>query len=410
MERDGSKRIQIGRDIAAAVAGYESARRLTGAHHRIARHYASPLLLGPRVSDDLLDLVMHMYTEEEAALVQHLPPFRSRTAEQVARLASRPPHEVSVVLNRLASVKTILLERGEPPKYAILPIVPGTFEMALMRPDASRFNSWHKRFAELFERLWDKGYFMRYAARGRAAVRYLPVGRAAGNLTMAWPSDHLEELLEPYDQFAVGLCQCRMAMELVGKSCGRPLENCVAIGPGSRGVISRGLMRPASRSEVLDIKRHAESQGLVSFMIDQVGDRDGNASCSCCGCCCHALRSISQFNTPGFIAAPHFIPVLEASLCTACDRCLRICPMTAWHRLNGALVFDRARCIGCGLCVTVCGVGALALEPVTAARRPAANTLSLLLQVAPAYLTVTAREWLHRVFRHDVRTHRPDPD
>ena len=103
------KTISINVDLNAVLTGFDSARVATPAHHRIVKHYASPLLLGPSPSDDLLELVMHMFTEDEADLVQHLLPMRPRSAKKVASLSGRSVGNVTQVLDNLAFNKQIIL-------------------------------------------------------------------------------------------------------------------------------------------------------------------------------------------------------------------------------------------------------------------------------------------------------------
>ena len=106
---------------------------------------------------------------------------------------------------------------------------------------------------------------------------------------------------------------------------------------------------------MLDIKREAEAHGMVNWMMN-VAATKGQSSCSCCGCCCHAMRTIKECNVPGMVAPPHFLPRLEPAKCAFCGRCAAACPMEAltvdakektWrHR--------QERCIGCGLCALAC--------------------------------------------------------
>ena len=312
-----------------------------------------------------------MFTDDEADLVQHLPIFRPRTAEKVARKAGRGVEEVRATLDHLAFKKAVVLAYGSPRKYTILPILPGTFEMALMTPDLSTRNVWHQRFAEIFERIWESGFMGHYKLSSKPPVRYLPVGKVADTLHKAWPSDHLESILDHYDLFAVGNCQCRMAMDLAGKGCGKPLLACTTFGPSAKPMIERGLMKPVDRQEILAIKRNAEEHGCVTWMMNATGDPRGDGSCSCCGCCCHALRGVTEFNVPGLISRPHFMPEKNAALCNLCGKCVRICPMGAWTLGEKEVTFTPSRCIGCGLCVVACKTGAF----VAAARgrRPPAG-------------------------------------
>jgi Pyruvate/2-oxoacid:ferredoxin oxidoreductase delta subunit len=395
------KLVKLNVDVSAAAAGFGSASVATSAHHRIVKSYSSPLLLGPPPSGDLLELVMHMYTAEEAELVQHLPPLRPRPAEKVAALAHRPVEEVRPVLDHLAFTKAVVLAAGKTPRrYTILPVVPGTFEMALMTPDLSTRNSWHQKFAEIFERIYSAGHFADYARSNRAMLRVLPAHQLTGALHGAWPADKLEEVLEPHHRFALGNCQCRLAMQLVGRGCDRPLENCVAIGPMSKPVIARGLMRSVSKQTVLDAKREAEQRGCVTWIGNTVQDWRGNVSCSCCGCCCHALRMIAEFNVPAMICRPHFLPVEDSARCKVCRLCSAACP-TGARRLTAdkdAVVYTKSRCIGCGLCVVACPSQALRLEPAQKVQQLDGSIGALLLKGAPAYLATTARVWARRLF------------
>ncbi len=399
-------------DVMADLTGFGSATRETPAHRRIAKHYASPLLMGPPLSDALIAWVMHMFTEQEAELVQHLPPLWPRTAAAVARKADRQDvREVAAILKRLSDHKQVIASVGSPSRYTILPVVPGTMEMVLITTDVSTRNAWHKGFAALFEDLWESGYVRDYVQLSRPPVRYLPVAAATKSLYRAWPSDHLEEILEPYDDFAVANCQCRMAMALVGKGCGKPLENCTFIGPMATYFADRGTAKRIDRQAVLDIKREAEEHGAITWMMNEFHTREGNISCSCCGCCCHGLRTLNEHNAPGAISKPHFLPRKITERCTLCKKCEKVCPTDAWkvvpdpslppkgkRPVGERLLFDQARCVGCGLCVVGCRFDALELIPVEDAPAPESSYIDLILKMAPSFSVNTARVFLQRLF------------
>jgi len=216
------------------------------------------------------------------------------------------------------------------------------------------------------------------------------VGETIEAHPMALPSDRLEEILDRYQVFAVGLCQCRMTQEIVGKGCGRSMENCVGFGDAAELLIRNGKMRQVEKREVLEVKAEAQAAGLVSFIMEmELGKSTSGASCSCCGCCCGALRTISEFNVPGMIAPPHFMPKVDLTHCTCCGKCAKICPM-------GAMVVDTKgkshqhlseRCIGCGLCAVACdGQHAIQMEATPKYREPPRGLLSTLLRIAPNYL------------------------
>jgi len=393
------KTVRLDLDVAPAAAGFGSASAPTPAHHRIMKHFASPFLLGPPPSEDLLALMMHMFTAEEAEVAQHLPPLRPRTAEKVAAVARRPLDEVEPVLDHLAYTKAVILGHGKKVRrYTLLPLVPGTFEMTLITADLATRNAWHQRFAELFERVYDTGYLADYTRRGRTVMRVLPVNSLAGSLQGAWPVERLEELFEGHKRFAIGQCQCRMAMRLVGKGCDRPLTNCLAFGPMAKPAIARGMMREVSRQTAIDAKREAEAAGCVTWIGNVRQDWRGNASCSCCGCCCHALRMINDFDAPALIAPPHFMPVRDET-CHPCRLCAEACPTGAWTytKEDKRLDFNPRRCVGCGLCVLACPRGSLQLEPAAGRHATDETWPSLIYKGLPSALLGTTGVWIRRL-------------
>ena len=224
-------------------------------------------------------------------------------------------------------------KEGTAPVYRLLPIVPGIFEMTLICYTPDSLTEWHRRFIELFESLYETGYSLDYQQKHPTpSVRYLPVGKAIDAHPMALPTDKLEAVLDQFEVFAVGQCQCRTAMAALGRGCGKPLGNCMVMGTWAERGIEDGWLKEVSRAGAIEIKREAESHGMVNWMMN-VQSTKGQCSCSCCGCCCHALRMVNEFNAPGFIAPPHFLPRLDSSRCTHCGRCAKNCPM-------GAIVVD----------------------------------------------------------------------
>lgn len=357
--------------------------------------YASPLFFGPQAGDDLLAWVTHLYTEEEAEMIQHLPLFRGRTVPQLASRTGRSRPEVTRIMEHVAGIKKAVLAFGTPRKYAIMPVAPGTFELVMMTPDPDSLNEWHRTFSELFERLWDRGFMIDYILKKSAAIRYAPVSRSQSE-SHAWPSDRLEEIFQHYSLFAVTHCQCRMAMRMLGRGCDKPMENCMLWGPFAQGFLDRNMARRIDHEEALAIKRDAEQHGCVTWLIGDVYSKHGGGSCSCCGCCCHALRTVTDFNAPGMIIPPHYIPILDSTACIACGKCVEQCPMNAWTSDNGSLHYNRSRCIGCGLCVVACRTGALRLETVHRKEPKQPAILSYLARSVPALMTNAARVWLRR--------------
>lgn len=356
----------------------------------VAKRLSSPLLMGPPICDELIALVRHTFTEEEAGLVRHLSAITGRSTPDLARAEGRPVEAVEPILHRLAFEKRAIACDGTDDKrrYKLMPIMPGIFEMVLIGESPESLTDWHRRFAELVEALFETGYMLDYQDHRRPLVRFLPVGGAIGACPAALPSDKLELVLDRFESFGVGHCQCRMSTEPVGRGCGRPLEVCTVMGGWAERGIEAGWLRRVSRENVLEIKREAESHGLVTWIMN-VESTKSQASCSCCGCCCKAMRMVAEFNAPGVMAPPHFMPRFELSNCTYCGRCAKACQMGAITVDTAAktLSHQPARCIGCGLCVLACDrQGGISMEPVPEYRLPYKSWFSMLMRNAPGIL------------------------
>ncbi len=376
--------------------------QISKAHLDVAKNYSSILLMGPPVCDELVALVEHMFTEEEADVVRHIKPWRPKTAASIAASTGRPLHEVKDILERLAHEKYIIFSFGQDDKarYFVLPIVPGTFESVLIRKSPDSVTPWHRRFAELYEGLYDTGYLKVYNHKPVNAVRYLPVGESIQATPMALPSDRLEVVMDPYSDFAVGVCQCRLTKQLMDDGCGRMLETCMVMGDFAPTLINEGRMRRADKQEVLEIKAAAEKEGLVTWMMNDESTRLFRCSCSCCGCCCGVLRQISEFNAPGMIAPPHFLPRIDSRLCKNCGKCAKACHMKAMVVVEEGEkkqhIHQKERCIGCGVCVVACPQGALTMVEVPGYKEPPANMVTYLAKYGHNFALSGLKAWSSR--------------
>jgi electron transport complex protein RnfB len=343
---------------------------ISRAHLDLVKSYSSPALMGPPVCDELVALVEHMFTQEEAEVARHIKPWRPKTAASIARAAGMPLAEVKRILHVLAHEKYVFISfgKGDRERFVMLPVVPGTFEHVLIRKSPDSVTPWHQGFAELFEALFRTGFTTEYSHKPINAVRYLPVGEVVDALPMALPSERLEDIMDHYDDFAIGVCQCRLTKELLDQGCGRMLETCTVMGAFAPRLVEEGRMRQASKKDVLEVKRVAEKEGLLTWMLNDNSARLFRCSCSCCGCCCDALRGISEFNAPGFIAPPHFLPDLDAEACDCCGKCAKVCTMKAMEIVGEGEakrhVHKTERCVGCGLCVVSCPKDALSMREV----------------------------------------------
>jgi Pyruvate/2-oxoacid:ferredoxin oxidoreductase delta subunit len=373
---------------------------VSAVHLQVAQKLSNPLTGGPPICDEFIAFVQHLLTEEEAGVMRHLGNMMGKSAEAIARAEHRPVEQVEPILKRLAFEKFCIAATGPDTKrrYKLMPVFPGIFECVLFPHTPETLTDWHRRFAELFEALFETGYSAEYMKRPVPSVRFLPVGDMMKAHPLALPTDQFEILLDRYDTFAVGQCQCRTTAMVLGRDCGKPKGNCTMMGEWAKEHIKDGSGKEVSKKGMMEIKAEAASHGLVSWIIN-VESTKGQVSCSCCGCCCYAMRQVSEFNTPAWIAPPHFMPKFDVTKCTYCGKCDRVCPMRAisvapkekTHRHH------RERCVGCGLCVHACDrQHAVAMEPVPDYRLPPKSWFALISRTTPNRLRNSFAVWRKR--------------
>jgi electron transport complex protein RnfB len=345
---------------------------VSASHMAVVNNFASPLLLGPPVCDELIALVEHLYTEEEADIVQYIKPSRAKSAKGLSKRCGRPLYEVEEILHRLAYEKCTLITFSVLQKdyYIILPIYPGIFDMVFIGSNPRKMTSWHKRAAQLFEDLFYTGFLTDYYNSDNRLdlIRVLPIGEEIQGTQSAVPAERLEEVLDRHKIFGLTTCCCRQSRRLVGGTCTKSMETCVVMGGLAELFIKQGKFREVSKKDVIEIKAEAESNGMVTWFKNQEGKKFGNICCSCCSCCCGIMRTISEFNAPGLISPPHFLPHVDHTKCNICGKCVESCHVKALSLLNDGdinrLIFEQKKCIGCGLCIRACPKGARSLKEV----------------------------------------------
>ena len=374
---------------------------LSAAHRQIAKSLSSPWLLGPPICDELMAVVEHLFTPAEAEVVQYLGGMIGKTAGQIARAMRRPLEGVELLLRNLAFKKRAIAASGAEghKKYKLAPLMPGIFEMVLISEHPETISPWHRRFAELFEALYETGYLADYGPYATPFVRFLPLGQFVKAHPAALPSDQLEVVLDRYKTFAIGQCQCRTTMAVVGKSCGKPIGNCCVIGEFAEAGIRNGTLKPVTKQAMLEIKAEGEAHGMVSWIMN-VESSKGQYSCTCCGCCCHALRTVKEFNAPSLAAPPHFLPEFDSAKCSYCAQCARRCPMgaIALNPREKTWMHLKERCIGCGICAGACDQKhAIAMTPVPDYRLPPNSWFALIARTTPSRLYNTWDAWRKRL-------------
>jgi Na+-translocating ferredoxin:NAD+ oxidoreductase subunit B len=346
----------------------------------LANIFSSPYLMGPPVSEKSVRLVAHLFTPEEAEVAKFLPYYYPRPLERTARKAGRSPEEIKPLLEAMSAKRVIY--RSEKGNYALIPLIPGIFEMSLMN---GADTAWHREQARLLNDLFATGFSRKYNTPGApTALRTIPVQSAVESQRVVVHADLVSELIARHELMGVlNVCQCRQAAHFVGRECKRssPQDGCLAFGSFAASLGKSGDGRLVSKAEMRSIVQERWDKKLFFWSVN-VTPENPTAICTCCECCCHELENINYYGGKVGLAEPHFLVEFNEALCDHCGKCAKACNLFAHTLVEKKHRYDRSKCLGCGVCIPTCKPGAIQMKENPAYQPPSQNYLRLGLKSA----------------------------
>ncbi|MBP7738129.1 MAG: hypothetical protein KA369_19290 [Spirochaetes bacterium] len=359
----------------------------------LARMFSSVSIMGPPMSDKLVAMISHLFTLEEARVCRHLSFMYPKSASRIARKSGIHPRAIIPLLEGMTSKRIIITIAG---RYMLYPLIPGTFEHILRTGEGGE---WHAAYAEHINGLVDSGYLRDYFSRPVNAIRNIPVRQEAHGGSVIADSDLVSEMIDAHRHFAVfHACPCRHSMRLTGHECKRASadEGCLTFGDYSLGIAKEGNGRIVMKEEMIDIVAERRSKNLV-FFTSNVLPHFPTAICTCCDCCCRALKIHNSFSRY-LVAPPCAVAVVDRQLCNNCGRCVAVCNTGAHSLENRLHRYDRALCVGCGNCIASCNRRAIGLEENASYRPPAPNYVKLVMNMLPPVVLMGVKVKLKRFF------------
>lgn len=304
----------------------------------------------PTESGVEIKLLRKVFEPDEADLFCKLK-LTYETPEQIAHRSGLPLEGLGDMLESM--LKKGQIERrwsGATPLFRMMPWIVGIYEFQLNRMDIE--------FAQLVE---EYAPFLgpQLVMTKPQLMQVLPIEKEIPVNYEALPYEKVSSLIENGKSFVVNDCICRKKTRLLGKGCDKPLEICMGIGdePGLWDNHPWGG-RIISKQEAYDLLQKAEEAALVHMTGNM---KDGRwYICNCCGCCDGQLVAAGAGLT-GVINS-HFYAEIDQDLCAACGICAdERCQVKAIEEVDGSYSVNRAKCIGCGLCVSTCTTEAMRL-------------------------------------------------
>ncbi|MFW9772665.1 MAG: ATP-binding protein [Promethearchaeota archaeon] len=177
------------------------------------------------------------------------------------------------------------------------------------------------------------------------------------------PSQKVEEIINKFEDIAVGNCFCRQHKDLLGDHCKQTniRENCFTLGKSARHTSAQGFSRLISKEEALKILKATKEDGLVhkAYHLHSDITKEEVAICNCCSCCC--LNSRDLMVGP-VVNANNYLAEVKEDKCIGCGNCIDICHNNAISLNDDNIAeVDEEYCIGCGLCAYFCPENAISM-------------------------------------------------
>lgn len=180
------------------------------------------------------------------------------------------------------------------------------------------------------------------------------------------PSQSVDEIIDKFDDIAVGYCFCRQRRAVLGEPCrfDAPTRTCFTFGKSARHTTAQGFAEMISKEEARKIMRETEEAGLVhkAFHPNSKVSRPETSICNCCKDCCDTLRLWRDGAFP-LINSTYYLSVIDEELCIGCGICVERCPTDAIALTDdGKAQRDENACFGCGICARFCPEEAVSLK------------------------------------------------
>jgi len=335
--------------------------------HEAAQTVVNAGMMPIMISETLLELLRELMTEEQAAFIRVF----DRPSLNIEQLKERSKLAKPDLLKMLDSLMHQGIVVGIPSRstgimvYRLLGPFPGMFEYTNLRGETGEKQ---KRLARIFEGLFDEmrdftqanyDLFVDQARQFPPIVRVVPIEEEIpepmGDRVM--PTEEVSRIIDKFDKVAVAHCYCRHSKDLVDEPCRVTDDrlNCLLLGKSAEFAAEYKFAEMISRDEAKRVLARSADEGLVhkAFHIHLDPERDEEAICNCCSCCCGPFQLYYR-GAAAYHCFTNYLAVVNEESCTLCGACVEACPMQTIELAEDRVVVTEARCIGCGVCAHQC--------------------------------------------------------
>ena len=345
------------------------------------------------VNTTTISIIKHVIedNEEELDFIYAFRQNTSQTTEQLKESSHLPENKIKQLTTSLAKKGLIFNQPNSAGimVYRLLPLMNvGLMEYVFM--GELKGDEREQKLAELFEKLIgevrdqvqdnydnfvplfkmappvDRTVPMRTRENGKD-IKIIPIHKSIDvPEEFVLPSQSVEEIINKFDDIAVGRCFCRQRRKMLGHSCATnaPMINCFTFGKSARHTVAQGFAQKITKEEAFQIMKESEEAGLVhkAFHPNSNESRPETSICNCCKDCCDTLNVWRDGALP-LINSTYYLSVIDQDACIGCGTCIERCPTDAIQlNENQKAERDENSCFGCGVCVRFCPEEAISLK------------------------------------------------
>jgi ferredoxin len=325
---------------------------------------------GAVASDLLFEILKILFSEKEAGLVSVLPikPFNAKKAAGIWKIKEETARGI---LNDLADKGLLIDSEGDAGvMYSMPPPMAGFFEFSLMR---YRNDIDQKTLSDLFYQYMnvEEDFIKDLFTTGETQLGRVYVNEevlSGENALHVLDYERASEVVKTASAIGIGVCYCRHKMEHLGKNCDAPMDICMTFNECADSLTRHGIARKVDSFEGIDLLQKARDFNLIQFG-ENVQEKV-NFICNCCGCCCEALIAARRFGFLNPVHTSNFFPVIIEANCNGCGKCVSLCPVEAIALVSAndpdkpqrkKAKTDQEICLGCGVCLKGCQKNAITL-------------------------------------------------
>ena len=345
------------------------------------------------VSDTAIAIIRNVVGayEDELDLICAFHETPSQVLEQLVESSGMPADKVEALANSLARKGLVFNQPSSSGimVYRLLPLMlVGVMEYKFMTPLTG--SDEERELAELFEKLLNDlkddmqtnydaliPLFKALPSVDRTVpasstedgknINIIPIDKTVETGDeFILPSQNVKEIINKFDDIAVGYCFCRQRRGLLGGACATksPTLNCFTFGKSARHTVAQGFAKMITREEALNIMLEAEAAGLIHKAFHP-GARESSPETSICNCCkdCCDTFNLWRSGTMPLINSTYYLAMIDEDACSGCETCVGWCPVDAIAMNDAGIAQrDKSTCIGCGVCARFCPEEAISLK------------------------------------------------